>query len=79
MMMQMVGIFTGPMPQRIEDGLVRNAVLTLHGPARFTGPASVDIDGAEYHGSLVLVATGSRPRPLDFPGSRAPDRQRRVP
>ncbi len=60
--------FTGPMPQGIEDRLVHNGVLTLHGPARFTGPGYVDIDGDEYHGSHALVATGSRPRPLDFPG-----------
>lgn len=60
--------FTDPMPRRIEDGLARNGVATLHGQARFTGANRVDVDGAAYEAAHFLIATGARPRPLDFPG-----------
>ncbi len=60
--------FTDPVPQKMEDGLARNGVTTLHGHARFTGPRQLDIDGAPYEADRFLVATGARPRPLDLPG-----------
>ena len=60
--------FTEPVPQAMEDGLTGNGVTTLHGHARFTGPQQVEIDGAAYDAQRFLVATGARPRPLDFPG-----------
>jgi glutathione reductase (NADPH) len=61
--------FTDPVPQAMEDNLARNGVDTLHGQARFTGKNDVEIDGTPYVASHVLVATGARPRPLDFPGN----------
>ncbi|HZJ06830.1 MAG TPA: FAD-dependent oxidoreductase, partial [Nocardioidaceae bacterium] len=60
--------FTDPVPQRMEDGLTGNGVTTLHGHASFTGPRRLEIDGAAYEADRFLVATGARPRPLDFPG-----------
>ncbi len=60
--------FTGPVPQSMEDGLTGNGVTTLHGHARFTGPRQLEINGASYDADRFLVATGARPRPLDFPG-----------
>ncbi len=60
--------FTGPMPHNIEDGLVRNGVLTLHGAARFTDPDVVDVDGRAFRARHTLIATGARPRPMSFPG-----------
>lgn len=60
--------FTAPMPQSIEDGLIGHGVRTLHGRARFTGNDQVDIDGQQFRAAHILIATGARPRPLDFPG-----------
>ena len=60
--------FTDPVPQSMEDGLTGNGVTTLHGHARFVGPRQIEIDGVSYEADRFLVATGARPRPLDFPG-----------
>ncbi|NYI40328.1 dihydrolipoyl dehydrogenase family protein [Demequina lutea] len=60
--------FTDPVPQRMEDDLARNGIDTLHGHARFTGTRQIDVDGTNYEAERFLVATGARPRPLDFPG-----------
>ncbi len=60
--------FTDPVPQNMEASLARNGIDTLHGQARFTGPDTIDIDGTTYTANHFLIATGARPRPLDFPG-----------
>jgi glutathione reductase (NADPH) len=60
--------FTDPVPQSMEDNLTSHGVDTLHGRARFTGPSQVEVDGTAYAAERVLIATGARPRPLDFPG-----------
>ncbi|EAP98698.1 regulatory protein [Janibacter sp. HTCC2649] len=60
--------FTDPVPQNMEDGLTGNGVDTLHGLARFAGMNSLEIDGSHYQATHFLIATGARPRPLDFPG-----------
>jgi glutathione reductase (NADPH) len=51
--------FTDPVPKNID---------TLHGVARFTDTNSIEIDGTRYQATHFLIATGARPRPLDFPG-----------
>ena len=61
--------FTEPVPANMERGLTNNGVDTLHGTARFTGTNSIDIDGDSYTAEHFLIATGARPRPLDFPGA----------
>ena len=60
--------FTDPVPQNMEDGLAGNGVETLHGRARFTSAQRIEIDGTAYDAERFLVATGARPRPLEFPG-----------
>lgn len=61
--------FTDATPPRIEDGLRRNGVTTLHGTARFTGPDSVEVAGRRLEARHFLIATGARPRPLAVPGA----------
>ncbi len=61
--------FTDPVPANMEAGLSRHGVDTLHGTARFTGPDRLDIDGTSVQFRHALIATGARPRPLDFPGA----------
>ena len=60
--------FTDPVPSNTEDALSSNGVDTLHGRARFTGANTIAIDGTSYEAARFLIATGARPRPLDFPG-----------
>jgi len=60
--------FTDPVPRKTEDGLSSNGVDTLHGPARFTDTNTIGINGASYDAAHFLIATGARPRPLDFAG-----------
>ena len=60
--------FTDPVPQNMEDGLAGNGVATLHGHARFTGARRIEIEGGSYDADRFLVATGARPRRLEFPG-----------
>lgn len=60
--------FTDPVPHNTEDNLGGHGVDTLHGVARFTGKASIEIGGVPYEASYFLLATGARPRPLDVPG-----------
>ncbi|MDZ7883653.1 MAG: NAD(P)/FAD-dependent oxidoreductase [Mycobacterium sp.] len=60
--------FTDPVPQNMENSLAGSGVDTLHGHARFVGARQIEIDGAPYDADRFLIATGARPRPLDFPG-----------
>ena len=60
--------FTDPVPQSMEHGLTGNGVTTMHGRARITRPRQLEIDDVPYGADRFLVATGARPRPLDFPG-----------
>ena len=60
--------FTDPVPPRMETNLASNGVETLHGHAQFTGPNAIDIDGSGYTADRFLIATGARPRPLEFSG-----------
>lgn len=61
--------FTDPVPQQMEDSLSGNGVETLHGTAAFTDTNILDIDGKPYVSNHFLIATGARPRPMDFPGT----------
>ncbi|MEO5723013.1 MAG: NAD(P)/FAD-dependent oxidoreductase, partial [Ilumatobacteraceae bacterium] len=61
--------FTDPVPQNMEHGLVGNGVETFHGTAAFTDANRVEIGGGTYESTHFLIATGARPRPLEFPGA----------
>jgi len=41
----------------------------FEGRAKFTGPNTVDVNGTEIEGENIVIATGSKPRELDIPGS----------
>lgn len=60
--------FTDPVPQSMETTLTDNGIDTLHGVARFTDENRIEIGGTAYEATHFLIATGARPRPLDFPG-----------
>jgi len=60
--------FTDAMPPRIEAGLKKAGIDTLHGQARFTGPDSIELDGETLRATQFHIATGARPMTLDIPG-----------
>lgn len=60
--------FTDPVPDSMEEGLRRHGVATLHGQATFTGATRLEVAGEAYDARHFLIATGAKPRPLDFPG-----------
>lgn len=61
--------FTDPVPQRTEQQLASSGAHTLHGTATFLSPTTLAVDGEVHHARRFLVATGARPRPLEFPGA----------
>jgi len=60
--------FTDPVPRSLRASLTSNGIDTLHGIARFTDQNSIEIRDTPYEATHFLIATGARPRPLDFPG-----------
>ncbi|MFO7653649.1 MAG: NAD(P)/FAD-dependent oxidoreductase [Candidatus Krumholzibacteriia bacterium] len=64
--------FTDAIPGRTEENFRRRGVAMMHGSARFTGPTTLAITGAddlEVEAGHVAVATGAKPQPLPFPGA----------
>ena len=61
--------FTDAVPGKIEDGLDGKGIATLHGPARFMGERTLDVEGRAIEAGHVLIATGQRPRDLRVPGA----------
>jgi len=60
--------FTDTMPQRIEAGLEKAGVTTLHGTARFTGRDTVEIGENTFRARHFHIASGARPMTLNIPG-----------
>ncbi|MDF1671791.1 MAG: NAD(P)/FAD-dependent oxidoreductase [Roseovarius sp.] len=60
--------FTDVMPPRIEAGLKKAGITTLHGEARFTGPDTIEINGQLLRSLNFHIATGARPMTLNIPG-----------
>ncbi|MFN4277572.1 MAG: dihydrolipoyl dehydrogenase family protein [Ferrovibrio sp.] len=60
--------FTDAMPPRIETGLEKAGVATLHGDARFTGPDTIELNGGSLRARHFHIATGARPMTLNIPG-----------
>ncbi len=60
--------FTDAMPPRIEAGLEKAGITTLHGTARFTGRDTIEINGDTLRAKHFHIATGARPMTLNIPG-----------
>lgn len=60
--------FTDKMPPRIESGLKKAGIVTLHGEAKFTGPDLLEVDGKVLRAKKFHIATGARPMTLGIPG-----------
>lgn len=60
--------FTDPVPEKHEDSYADKGIAAFHGQARFTGPNSVEVEGAALEGAHILIATGAKPVTLGIPG-----------
>ena len=60
--------FTDAMPARVEGGLEKAGITTLHGQARFIGPDRIELNGETLRGRHFHIATGARPMTLNIPG-----------
>jgi glutathione reductase (NADPH) len=66
--------FTDPAPARNEASFAEAGIQRYHGVARFTGPTSVRVEGAdgvdpaELRARHVVIATGAEPARLGIPG-----------
>ncbi|WP_416877317.1 dihydrolipoyl dehydrogenase family protein [Litorimonas sp.] len=62
--------FTEKMPPKIESGLDKKGVTTLHGNAKFVAENVIEIDGeTRLEGKNILIATGAKPREMSMPGA----------
>ena len=58
-----------PTPARIEQGWAKMGVEQFHGRARFVAPTRVAVNGDRLTGRYVVIAAGSMPAPITFPGA----------
>ncbi|WP_170336847.1 dihydrolipoyl dehydrogenase family protein [Ruegeria arenilitoris] len=58
----------GFIPEAMQ-GLAEKRGDVFRGTARFIGPNEVEVDGQIIHGKDIVIATGSKPRPLPIPGT----------
>lgn len=61
--------FTEPIPQGTHDKFNKQGIECLHGKARFTAPHKLVVGDDEVHADHIIIATGGKPAPLDFPGA----------
>lgn len=69
--------FTDPFPKSRENGYINAGIVPFHGHARFIGPTAVRVQKGETGNNIdiilrskhILIATGSKPMNLNFPGS----------
>lgn len=60
--------FTDPVPSNREATLAKAGIETLHGEAQFIAEDHLVVGKREFTAKHVVIATGSRPRPLGIPG-----------
>jgi glutathione reductase (NADPH) len=60
--------FTDGVPAGMDQSFKDAGMLTVHGRARFAGPASLRVADETYAGKHVVIAAGARHAPLGIPG-----------
>lgn len=50
-------------------GVAEKRGTVFQGSARFTGPNKIEVNGIEIEGDNIVIATGSKSRPLPIPGN----------
>jgi glutathione reductase (NADPH) len=67
-MMAFKRTFTDVMPDKLEQGLSRIGIETVHGDAQFTGEDTLQIGERKLQSKYFHIATGARPGTLGIPG-----------
>lgn len=57
-----------PIPNAMA-GLAEKRGDVYRGTAKFVGPNTIEVDGTQLEGENIVIATGSKPRPLPIPGA----------
>lgn len=60
---------TDPTPAGTEQGYAQAGIAAFHGRAKFVGPATLTVGDDRLTGRHVLIAAGSMPQTLAFPGA----------
>ncbi|SRR5581483_3493057 len=60
--------FTDPIPEKHERMYAEKGIDTFHGQARFAGPNTMKVDGADLEGRHFLLAAGAEPVKMGIPG-----------
>ncbi|HJU17778.1 MAG TPA: NAD(P)/FAD-dependent oxidoreductase [Stellaceae bacterium] len=58
-----------PIPASLGELMNRRGVAVIRGHGRFVGPNAVAVDGETLEARHIVIATGSTPRRLPFPGA----------
>jgi glutathione reductase (NADPH) len=61
--------FTDPVPEQTEKSLAKSGVELIRGEARFVSPEVLRAGQTELRAQAFVIATGSHPRRLTFPGA----------
>ena len=61
--------FVDGVPEAFAKSLEGRGIELIKGRARFVGPATVEVDGQRIEAGKIVIATGSKPRPLSIPGA----------
>jgi glutathione reductase (NADPH) len=60
--------FTEPVPEKRERSFADKGIDSWRGKARFTGPATVEVDGESLQARRILIAAGAEPVRLGIEG-----------
>ena len=63
--------FTDPVPAQTEESLSKKGIALIRGLARFVSPDAIEVDSRQLEAEGFVIATGSTPRRLFFPGAEA--------
>jgi glutathione reductase (NADPH) len=61
--------FTDPVSAETEKSLSKKGVELIRGKASFVSPDAIEVDGRQLEAEGFVIATGSTPRRLSFPGA----------
>lgn len=56
-------------PANLAHSMAKRQVEIIKGHGAFTGPNTVRVGNRELHAGHIVIATGSKPRPLSIPGA----------
>jgi glutathione reductase (NADPH) len=61
--------FTEPVAEKRRQAFAAAGIDTFFGPARFTGPESLEVNNQPLQSRHFVIATGAEPTPLPIPGA----------